>query len=59
MTNSPGRQGLPEAERREKGNDRQIARACNQRGVVTMRPTHAQGKQSSSTLCRSESRLRD
>ena len=50
MTNSPVRQGAPEAERREKGgqleNDRQIVRAHHQRGVVLMRPTHALGKQS-------------
>ena len=60
MTDSPGRQGAPEAERRENtagiGNNRQIARARNQRGVVPMRSTHAPGKQSGRTLGRS---LRD
>ena len=56
MTDSPGRQRAPEAERREKdgsvGNDRQIAHARNHRGVVPMRPMHASRKQNGRTLGR-------
>ena len=54
MTDWRGRQGGPEAEGRGRpvGNDRQKARARNQRGVVPIRSTHAPGKQSGGTLGR-------
>ena len=50
MTDWPGRQGAPEAERTASRKDRQIARAHNQKGVVPMRLTHAPGKQSGPML---------
>ena len=64
MTDSPGWQGPPEAERSEKNgpvvnNNRQIARARNQRGVVRRDRRMRQESKAADRSSEHKSRLRD